>query len=127
VRRLVPVVAALFLLLPAGAAAQFQPRVVNGSPAAAGDLPWTVAVQTAGRTAFDGHFCGGTLVAPDRVLTAAHCVLATGPDEIEVFAGSADLAHKRPPRRTTRSSGSPCIRRPTRRASPRAATWRCWA
>ena len=77
-RRVVPLLAALGLLLalPALAAgAQRQQRVVGGTPAADGSYPWTVAIVLAGRTARGGTFCGGTLISRTIVVTASHCVL----------------------------------------------------
>lgn len=50
--------------------AQMVPFIVGGSPAAKNELPFQVSVQTSSGS----HFCGGSLIAPDTVLTAAHCV-----------------------------------------------------
>ncbi|XP_072792495.1 prostasin [Taeniopygia guttata] len=43
-------------------------RVVGGAGAQEGQWPWTVSVAFRGR-----HVCGGALIAPAWVLTAAHC------------------------------------------------------
>ena len=47
--------------------------LVGGSPAASGAFPWMTYVQT--ENGFGQTFqCGGSLIAPLWVLTAAHCV-----------------------------------------------------
>ncbi|KAK2911901.1 hypothetical protein QQF64_027766 [Cirrhinus molitorella] len=43
-------------------------RIVGGSLAAEGEWPWQASLHFKG-----GHTCGGTLVAPDFIITAAHC------------------------------------------------------
>ena len=43
--------------------------IVGGSEARAGEFPFIVSLQ-----GNSGHFCGGSLIAPDVVLTAANCV-----------------------------------------------------
>lgn len=85
-------IAACALLLAAtSVAGAAQKRVVNGDDAGDGEYPWTVALVTAGEFAVSGQFCGGTLVAPDRVVTAAHCTVASKPEDIEVLANITDL------------------------------------
>ncbi|KAL0994277.1 hypothetical protein UPYG_G00120130 [Umbra pygmaea] len=43
-------------------------RIIGGSTANPGDWPWQVSLHFQGT-----HICGGTLVSPDFVVTAAHC------------------------------------------------------
>ncbi|XP_037930821.1 uncharacterized protein LOC119665663 [Teleopsis dalmanni] len=45
-------------------------KIIGGKAARKGEWPWQVAIFNRFREAF----CGGTLIAPNWVLTAAHCV-----------------------------------------------------
>lgn len=57
-------------------------RIINGEEAQEGRYSYAVSLQDD-----YGHFCGGTLIAPDVVLSAAHC--AGG--EYKVVVGRHDL------------------------------------
>ncbi|MEV4411713.1 trypsin-like serine protease [Catellatospora sp. NPDC049609] len=67
--------------------------VVGGTPAAQGEFPWMVRLSMG---------CGGAMYTPSLVLTAAHCVGATGNNtSITATWGVVDLQS---PSRTTRTS-----------------------
>ncbi|KAL7505121.1 hypothetical protein ACHAXN_003769 [Cyclotella atomus] len=66
-----------------------QPRIIGGSTASFNRYPYTVALTTSG----SNFFCGGTLIASDAVLTAAHCL--RGADVVyRVAVNRADLTSK---------------------------------
>ena len=66
-----------------------QPMIVGGYPVDPAcpncKYDFMVSLQTDGW--FGGHFCGGSLVREDWVVTAAHCVIGESPNNIEVVIG----------------------------------------
>jgi trypsin len=71
-------------------------HVVGGAQAPAGGWPSIVALVSPGSDPVTGQFCGGTLIAPTVVLTAAHCVTdadgsVTRPQDVEALTGTQDL------------------------------------
>ncbi|KAL0994363.1 hypothetical protein UPYG_G00121180 [Umbra pygmaea] len=62
-------------------------RIVGGEIALRGAWPWQVSLQAMGQ-----HLCGGSIIRPEWILTAAHCVESiSSPNEWTVYAGYLTL------------------------------------
>lgn len=71
-----------------GGGAPAKPLIVGGESAETSSYPWMVALTT---SASESAYCGGALVAPDRVVTAAHCISGYMPSSVRVVVGRTDL------------------------------------
>ncbi|KAJ4305230.1 hypothetical protein N0V90_000761 [Kalmusia sp. IMI 367209] len=58
-------------------------QIVGGVAASAGDFPFIVSLQQSG-----SHFCGGSLLNANTVVTAAHCAVGQTASRLSVRAGS---------------------------------------
>lgn len=65
-----------------------QERIVGGDVADPAEWPWAAALTSRD----DRQFCGGSVIAPEFVLTAAHCVAETPPRFVRVVTGRPDLS-----------------------------------
>ncbi|MEU3650437.1 serine protease [Lentzea sp. NPDC034063] len=80
--------AVLVLLVITVTPARADPRIVGGEVVDdVAEVPWMVALTTS-----SGYqFCGGALLGPRQVVTAAHCVHGREPGSITVVGGRLDL------------------------------------
>ena len=60
------------------ARARIEPRIVGGEPAAPGDFPWAASLAFTDQNGMLRSYCGGSLITPEWVLTAAHCEVQVG-------------------------------------------------
>jgi len=78
------------------ASAAISTRIVGGKPSLANQWPWMVALVKNGNNNYQGQFCGGSLISPTWVVTAAHCLRdaqekAVKPGNIRVVSHLLDL------------------------------------
>ncbi|KAJ2990356.1 hypothetical protein HDV02_004469 [Globomyces sp. JEL0801] len=77
----------VFLLVATVFAAPADKPIVGGTPVgSATKYPWLVSIQK-----FDSQFCGGILISPTKVLTAAHCTKGQTTANFKVFAHRYDF------------------------------------
>ncbi|MCA1851455.1 MAG: serine protease [Beggiatoa sp.] len=75
-------------------------RIVGGTETTITQCPWQTAIafrpSVASGNSFQRQFCGGTLVTPIFVVTAAHCFYRNGgftpPDQYSVITGRTNLS-----------------------------------
>ena len=79
--------------------AEMEAQIIGGALAGAGNYPWQVALifpSAAAPSLYNGQFCGGSLIHPQWVLTAAHCITddyggKVSPNSLDVVAGIYNL------------------------------------
>ncbi|MER6305975.1 serine protease [Streptomyces sp. NPDC001657] len=92
-----PVLACLLALVGVGLAvlpAATAHAIIGGQKSSTEQAPWAVSINLWRQTDSyprSGQFCGGTLVTPTKVVTAAHCVVDEEPTDVGVVAGRTDL------------------------------------
>ncbi|CAF0738826.1 unnamed protein product [Brachionus calyciflorus] len=62
-------------------------RIINGDTAITDSWPWTVSIRNLKKSQIGSHFCGGSLVYSQYVITAAHCVSKRNKANMVVIIG----------------------------------------
>lgn len=67
---------------------EIDPSIILGDPATEGEIPFQAYLISSRNNSNSGAICGGSLIRPNWVLTAAHCVVDT--DRTQVGLGSVN-------------------------------------
>lgn len=65
-----------------------EPRIVGGKFAVVGQFPYQVLIYVNKDSGM--HLCGGTIISPLHILTAAHCLVRVHEERLEICAGHID-------------------------------------
>jgi secreted trypsin-like serine protease len=69
-----------------------EPKIINGTHVQPGTHEWQISLQVSWiPEGTDAHFCGGSLIAADWVLTAGHCMEDLKTTDVRVVGGTDDL------------------------------------
>ncbi len=76
------------------------PQIVGGTPADISQHPWLASLQIVFQDGSTGHNCGGSVIAPQWILTAAHCVVfpddqgefVVSPQQYQAVVGATNIA-----------------------------------
>lgn len=66
-------------------------RIVGGSRARVGEIPWHVAFRYEKATSRSSFFCGGSLIDKRWVVSAAHCFTKASPEGFSLMAVFAEV------------------------------------
>ena len=69
---------------------QAKPAIIGGQEADVNGIPWLVSVRVYGDV---NYTCGGTIIGPLTILTAAHCLFdpIPNPNEVKVEVAKHDF------------------------------------
>lgn len=80
---------------PASAQDRINVKIIGGNIAAPGQFPWMATLVLSGeKKAADGFFCGGSVIAPRVVLTAAHCTEGKAAEDMDVIVGRTRISNE---------------------------------
>merc|ERR1719507_1395906 len=81
---------ALALVAPAVALPRPRDAIVGGEEAVPHSIPWQVSLR---RKSDDFHFCGGSVLSSNAIVTAAHCTeIWDSPGLVQIVAGGHNNA-----------------------------------